>query len=78
MKQYKQGKCGCHFAVVQQTIVDDMIGLEMEEGMYCGQFGHQFNPNQIKCNRAASVIVRHEFLKPGAILLFMTKTILKT
>ena len=24
-----------------------MIGLEMEDGMYCGQVGEQFNPNQI-------------------------------
>ena len=48
LKQYKQRKCGCHFAVGQQTIVDDLIGLEMEDQMYCGQFGKQFNPNQIK------------------------------
>ena len=37
----------CHFAVVRQTIVDKLIGLEMEDRMYCGQFGEQFNPYQI-------------------------------
>ena len=52
LKQYKQRNCRCHFAVVQQTIVDDMIGLEMEDGMYCGQVGQQFNPNQIASNHA--------------------------
>ena len=57
LKQYKQRNCRCHFAVVQQTIVDDMIGLEMEDGMYCGQVGQQFNPNQIASNHALWHIV---------------------
>ena len=51
---YVQGEQNwrCHFAVVRQTIVDKLIGLEMEDRMYCGQFGEQFNPNPITFNHA--------------------------
>ena len=48
LKQYWR----CHFAVVGQTIVNELIGLEMEKRMYCGQLGQQFNPNQITSDRA--------------------------
>ena len=43
LKQYESALC--HFAVGQQTIVNDLIGLEME--CIAVRFGEQFNPNQI-------------------------------
>ena len=47
-----------------------MIGLEMEDGMYCGQVGEQFNPNQIMCY---DIYIYMNF-RPAQIFLFITKS----
>ena len=62
---YVQGEQNwrCHFAVVQQTIVDKLIGLEMEDRMYCGQFGEQLTPIRLHLTMHACSVTPHEFLK---------------